>query len=71
MSSGSMAGGNAAPTSSAPETNSPSEDQGANTFGSLKGLFKQQYSKCKHCGKSFVPKVKMPSSGFTPNMPKI
>lgn len=39
--------------------NSPTEAAGANTFGSLKGMFKQQYpKKCKHCGAIFTPKVK-------------
>ncbi len=36
--------------------NSPTEAVGANKFGNLKGLFKQQYSTCKHCGKQFMPK---------------
>lgn len=36
---------------------SPPEAPGANTFSSLKGLFKPQYATCKHCGKQFTPKA--------------
>lgn len=49
-------------TASAPATesiggNSPPEVAGANKFSNLKGLFKQQYSTCKYCGKQFTPKI--------------
>ena len=45
-----------APTSSPNGPNS-GQVQGANTFDSLKSLFKNVYSKkCKHCGQQFTPK---------------
>lgn len=53
---GSMSAGNA-PAMNSMGGNSPPEATGANTFAGLKGLFKQQYAKCKHCGKSFIPKT--------------
>ena len=46
-------------TMAGPAPTSPPEAQGANTFSNLKGLFKQKYATCKHCGKQFTPKAPM------------
>lgn len=53
-----MAGiGSAGSSGSSMGVGSPPEVQGANTFSSLKSLFKPQYATCKHCGKQFTPKM--------------
>jgi hypothetical protein len=51
-----MAGIGSAGSSGSPMGSSPPEVGGANTFSSLKSLFKPQYATCKHCGKQFTPK---------------
>lgn len=53
---GSISGASTPPSSPSTTCLAPGE---ANTFGSLKSLFKQKYpttKKCKHCGQQFVPK---------------
>lgn len=63
ISAGSMGGSSmgGVDTTAGTTPSSPTEAAGANTFGSLKGLFKQNPNgpkKCKHCGTMFTPKSK-------------
>lgn len=62
ISSGSMGGSSigGVDTMAGTTPSSPTEASGANTFESLKGMFKQKTAepkKCKHCGAMFTPKT--------------